>query len=94
MKLKEIDKLSPGDILVFTKYCGRVGFKLGHELIFHKFHKMVPTSASSIYFSEIGSDEIVSFAPGICKFIDTKQKVRDRKLNDILNDNTNSRSKN
>ncbi len=85
MKIREIDNLSPGDIVVFTKFSGRTPkFKIGYELVFKRFNKLEPTSASTIYFNEIGSDKLIAFTPSICRFIETRQKVRDRKLNDIL----------
>jgi len=85
MRIREIDSLSPGDILVFTKFSRRTPkFKIGYELAFQSFNKLQPTSASTIYFNEIGSDKLLAFTPSICRFIETRQKVRDRKLNDIL----------
>jgi len=88
MKIRDLDKLTKGDVLVFTKISGRFSneYKIGDELIFSKFTKLEPTSASHLELLRMEGNRAysVGFTTAMCKYLETKQTIRNRKLTEIL----------
>ena len=84
MKLKNIDNINKGDILIINKLTGLKGkFELGERFIFERFNRLDIMSSSTIYLIKESNNELMAFTVGISKNLETLQSVRDMKINHL-----------
>lgn len=85
MKLKNIDRVVEGDVLVISKTTGlRGAYNIGDKFIFDSFNRLEPMSASTIYLKKEGDDEILAFTVGITKNLEPLQVYRNSQLGKLV----------
>lgn len=85
MKLKNIDKVVKGDILVINSETGlRGAYKLGERFIFESFNMLQPMSASTIYLTRESNNVLIPFSVSIAKNLEPLQLIRNNKINSLI----------
>lgn len=86
MKTKDLDNLTQGDIVVFTKPINGFLFnkyKIGDQYKFHSFNITSPMSSSTVYLESL-QGEVIAFTPKVAYNIETLQKWRQLQLEKLV----------
>lgn len=84
MKIKHIDKLQKGDILVVTstKNFKSLRYKIGDQLLYDSAHIAEPMSASTLYLRD--NNKILAFTINSCVNFTPLSVLREKSINNIL----------